>query len=277
MPERTLDGRTLRDFRLLNRLSLTDFAERTGVQRNAAHNWETGKAKPTPERLPRIAAAVQADLDKIAPRPGPPTLADLRCDAGLTQQETTEYTGTRSPMAVRAAERGERPLPDGLCEGLAEAYGVSVQELLAAQKRSFGQAVPVIEPAMPGTPASAKLAFLRHEVFQGTLPSDRRITAEGNGKAGRPVLTEALVEGLRRGTRVEASAEVVEALALALDVPLVFFRTENTMIERLVASVRALRGGESVIAPEDQAELLGFIRDTFATTGAPAAEGRRPV
>ncbi|MFJ1742619.1 helix-turn-helix transcriptional regulator [Streptomyces microflavus] len=267
MPERTLDGGTLRDFRLLNRLSLAVFAERTGVRRNAAHNWETGKAKPSPERLPRIAAAVEADLDKIAPRSGPPTLADLRCDAGMTQQETTEYTRTRSPMAVRAAERGERPLADTLCEGLAAAYGVSVEQLLAAQKRSFGQAVPVIESATPAAaPASAKLAFLCHEVFQGTLPSDSWIAAEGNRKAGKPVLTEGLVEGLRRGTGGEASAEELEALALALGVPPVFFRTADPLIEHLVAAVRAIHSSGSPIAEEDQAELLGFIRDTVATT-----------
>ncbi|MER6383424.1 helix-turn-helix transcriptional regulator [Streptomyces sp. NPDC001250] len=274
MPERTFDGRELRNRRVLLRRSQSELGAVLGVGTNAVSRWETGQATPPPERLPGIAAALDADLDELFPRREPPNLADLRCDAGMTQADTMAVTKTRSPMSVRAAERGKRPLPEAFHEGLAGAYGVSVPELLAAQKRSFGHIVPV--RACAGVSAASvahKLAHLRDDVFQGALPSDTEIADEGNRKAGKPVLTAALVEALRLGTYAGVSDEILHALALALDVPSVFFQSPDPQIERLVVSTRAVRnsftveaarGGENEIPAAARAELLDFISSTMA-------------
>ncbi|WP_431983914.1 helix-turn-helix transcriptional regulator [Streptomyces qinglanensis] len=287
MPDRTFDGGALRDHRNLERMSQSDLADELNVKVNAVSRWETGKITPPAERLPSIARAVGVELDKLFPRAEPPNLKDLRCDAGLTQADTTKYTGSRSPMALRAAEGGKRPLPERYPEQLAEAYGVTVQELLAAQKRSFGHAVPTVAPATSTSVGSApsvahKLAHLRAEVFQGMLPADSEIAAEGNRKAGRALLTADLVGSLRRGVRTEAPDEVLDALALALDVPPVFFHTPDPQIERLVVSTRAVgrhhftvaaaRGGEREIPESVKAELLDFINQTLGDVLGPGAD-----
>ncbi|MFB7511308.1 helix-turn-helix domain-containing protein, partial [Streptomyces broussonetiae] len=247
MPERTFDGSELRNRRVLLRQSQSELGAVLGVGTNAVSRWETGQATPPPERLPSIAAALDADLDDLFPRLEPPHLADLRCDAGMTQADTVAVTKTRSPMSVRAAERGKRPLPEAFHEPLADAYGVTVTELLAAQKRSFGHVVPVRAPTGASAASVAhKLAHLRDDVFQGALPSDAEIAAEGNRKAGRPVLTEAVVEALRLGTYAALSDEILNALALALDVPSVFFRSPDPQIEQLVVSTRAVRNSFTV-------------------------------
>ncbi|GAB2331865.1 hypothetical protein [Streptomyces variabilis] len=70
-----------------------------------------------------------------------------------------------------------------------------------------------------------------------------------------------------------APDDVLEALALAFDVPPVFFRTSDPEIGRLVVSARAMRsqftvmaarGGEQKIPQEVQDELRDFISDTMA-------------
>ncbi|WEO94241.1 helix-turn-helix domain-containing protein [Streptomyces sp. FXJ1.172] len=274
MPERTFDGRELRNRRVLLRQSQSELGAVLGVGTNAVSRWETGQATPPPERLPGIAAALDADLDDLFPRLEPPNLADLRCDAGMTQADTVAVTRTRSPMSVRAAERGKRPLPESFHEPLADAYGVTVPELLAAQKRSFGHVVPVRAPTgAPATAVADKLAHLRDDVFRGALPPDAEIAAEGNRKAGKPVLTQALVEALRLGTCAGPSDEILNALALALDVPSVFFQSPDPQIEQLVVSTRAVRnsftveaarGGEHEIPAAARAELLDFISSTMA-------------
>jgi transcriptional regulator with XRE-family HTH domain len=282
MPERTFDGRELRNRRVLLRKSQSELGATLGVGTNAVSRWETGQATPPPERLPGIAAALDADLDDLFPRLEPPNLADLRCDAGMTQADTVAVTKTRSPMSVRAAERGKRPLPEAFHEALAHAYGVTVPELLAAQRRSFGHIVPAQAPErVSATSVAHKLAHLRDDVFQGALPSDAEIADEGNRKAGKPVLTQALVEALRLGTYAGLSDEILDALALALDVPSVFFRSPDPQIERLVVSTRAVRnsftveaarGGEHEIPAAARAELLDFISSTMAEILGPDSD-----
>jgi transcriptional regulator with XRE-family HTH domain len=267
---------------VLLRKSQSELGAVLGVGTNAVSRWETAQATPPPERLPGIAAALEADLDDLFPRLEPPNLADLRCDAGMTQADTVAVTKTRSPMSVRAAERGKRPLPEAFHQALARAYGVTVPELLAAQKRSFGHIVPVQAPAGASATAVAhKLAHLRDEVFQGTLPPDAEIAGEGNRKAGKPVLTQALVEAVRLGTYTGLSDEILDALALALDVPSVFFHSPDPQIERLVVSTRAVRdsftveaarGGEKEIPAAARAELLDFISSTMAEILGPDSD-----
>ncbi|MGW0866997.1 helix-turn-helix transcriptional regulator [Streptomyces sp. NPDC002611] len=278
MPERIFDGSKLRERRVIARKSQTSVAAAIGVRTNQVSKWETNQATPPQERLPGIARAVDADLDELFPRLGPPDLIDLRCDAGMTRADTTEFTKTRSAMAVRSAEEGKRPLSEEHELALSKAYEVTLAELRAAQKRSFGYDVPAVVPlrAVPAPEDQViadRIAYVRDEVFGGDLPSDAEIASAGNRKSGRPLLTEDLVQGLREGTQTQTSEDVLDALALALNLPPVYMHTPDPQIARLVISaqvvrnsytIRAARGGENGIPEAARAELADFISDTMA-------------
>lgn len=283
MPERIFDGSKLRERRVVARKSQTSVGDDVGVNANQVSKWENGQATPPQERLPGIARAVEADLDELFPRHDPPNLTDLRCDAGMTRADTMVFTGTRSSMAVRAAEDGQRPLSQEHELALAEAYGVSLAELRAAQKRSFGQVVPLVAPlATDPTPAGSviadRIAAVRDEVYAGHLPSDAEIASAGNSKSGRPLLTEDLVAALREGTPTQVPDAVRDALALAFDLPPVYFHTQDQQIARLVVSARAVHnrctavtagGGEFGMPDAARAELAGFISETVTALLGP--------
>ncbi|WP_019061507.1 helix-turn-helix transcriptional regulator [Streptomyces prunicolor] len=287
MPERLFDGSKLREHRVVKRKSQTNVGDAIGVTTNQVSKWEKGQATPPQERLPGIARAVEADLDALFPRREPPNLTDLRCDAGMTRADTMAFTATKSSMAVRAAEDGKRPLPLEHELALAQAYGVSLAELRAAQKRSFGQVVPLFTP-LPTAPAPARsaitdrIASVRDEVYGGSLPSDAEIAAAGNSKSGRPLLTEDLVAALREGTQTEAPDAVRDALALAFDLPPVYFHTQDQQVARLVVSARAVHnryaaatasGGESGMPTEAREELACFVSDTVTAILGPKLGG----
>ncbi|QEU96931.1 helix-turn-helix transcriptional regulator [Streptomyces kanamyceticus] len=268
MPDRIFDGRKLRDCRVLRRLSQGDVAAAVGVKTNAISRWETGQATPSQERLPGIAQAVEADLDQLFPRLAPPNLADLRCDAGMTQSDTAIYTRTVSPMPVRAAENGKRTLSDDAVTALAKAYKVTRSELLAAQRRSFGHDVPAVTPeGEPPTPWAAqslagKIKHLREQVYDGTLPTDEALASAGNRRIGRFVLTADTVRDLRQGTVRVASDEVLDALSLAFVVPLAYFRGDAHEIDRLIALVmrtRAFPQARSDSSLAASTEELGIV------------------
>ncbi|MGV9321379.1 helix-turn-helix transcriptional regulator [Streptomyces sp. NPDC003660] len=279
MPDRVFDGGELRDRRVAKRLSQADLAAGLNVKTNAVYRWENQLATPPQERLPAIAAMVGAELDELFPRLGPPNLADLRCDAGMKQSDTARHTNTASPMPIRAAEQGRRALSDEAVTALAAAYHVTRAELLAAQRRSFGQDVPVVGPERAlSSPrvvntVAGKIEYLRTEVYDGALPPDADLASAGNRKNGRSLLTAELVRDLRVGTRPTAPDDVLEALALAFDVPSVFFRSSDPDIGRLVVSTRAMRsqftvmaarGGAQGLTEEVRDQLRDFISDTMA-------------
>ncbi|MFI8932487.1 multiprotein-bridging factor 1 family protein [Streptomyces sp. NPDC053474] len=286
MPERTFNASSLRTQRELKRMSRRELADAVGVGANAVARWEAGEAVPPPEKLPRIARALEADLDVLFPRPGLPDLTDLRCDAGMIRADTIVHLGTKSAMPLRAAETGKRPLSAPAEVALAAAYGVSLAELRAAQKRSFGHDVPAIAPRSSTPPPStvaAKLAFLREELPLAPA-TDAELAEAGNSAFERPVLTAHVVRTLREGTQT-ASVETLDALALAYGVPPVYFRTRDPHIARLVVSARAVRDRyASTTAPQDQgelpaaarAELVAFISDMAAqmhdAVAGPAAD-----
>ncbi|WDN56944.1 helix-turn-helix transcriptional regulator [Streptomyces clavuligerus] len=318
MPDRIFDGNKLRDYRVIRRMSQSDLAAALDIRTNAVYRWENGLATPPQERLPGIAAMLGADLDELFPRPAPPNLADLRCDAGMRQSDTTRYTNSMSPMPIRAAEQGRRALSDEAVTALARAYNVTRAELLAAQRRSFGFDQPAVPeqtaptaptalvaqgararrgdhpsagtrvepgrqeqagrqskemPAQAATTIAEKIAYLRAELHGGTGPSDADLAVAGNGRGGPAVLTERLVRELRTGRRTTAPDGVLDALALAFDVPPVYFRSSDPGVHRLVVSARAVhneftimaaRGGEQEISREARDQLRDFISDTMA-------------
>ncbi|MFH8890655.1 helix-turn-helix domain-containing protein [Streptomyces sp. NPDC017949] len=284
MPVRHVDGHLLRKVRRAADLTQGEVADRVGVSVPAVVGWESGKSLPDGEKLPALAQALGADLDELFPRLLPPDLADLRCDAGYSQYQTAAITGTRSAGPVANAERGRRRLSEKFLPLLAQAYGVSVEALLAAEERSFAPAPPdaagapvrVSRPepepgagagerraGLPGT-LSEKLTHLLAETYTAPHPSDAVIAARGNAKAGRAVLSEDLVRGLRTGEVEAASEEVLDALAAALAVPPLFFRSDDAEVHRIISGMRLVRGGLAGIAARGgddglPAELLDFI------------------
>ncbi|CAM5604858.1 HTH cro/C1-type domain-containing protein OS=Streptomyces microflavus OX=1919 GN=Smic_65220 PE=4 SV=1 [Streptomyces microflavus] len=259
-------------------------AEGLHVKVNAVYRWENGLAAPPQERLPAIAAFLDADLDELFPRTESPNLADLRCDAGMTQADTARYTNTSSPMPVRAAEQGKRPLSDQAVNALTGAYNVTRAELLAAQRRSFGQPEePREEPSAEGARTARKLEFLRTEVYGGVLPSDAHLASEGNRKSGSTVLTEAAVRSLRTGEAAEPADGALDALALALDVPPVYFRQDDPEVDALILSTRAVRNRFTVMVArgagqdmpkESWDQLRDFIGETMEEILADDENGR---
>ncbi|MGW7319600.1 helix-turn-helix domain-containing protein [Streptomyces sp. NPDC054854] len=286
MPVRHVDGHLLRKVRRAADLTQGEVADRVGVSVPAVVGWESGKSLPDGEKLPALAQALGADLDELFPRLLPPDLADLRCDAGYSQYQTAAITGTRSAGPVANAERGRRRLSEKFLPLLARAYGVSVEALLAAEERSFTPAPPDAADApvrvsrpepgpesgagpaerragLPGT-LSEKLAHLLAETYTAPHPGDAVIAARGNAKAGSAVLSEDLVRGLRTGEVESASEEVLDALAAALAVPPLFFRSDDAEVHRIISGMRLVRGGLAGIAARGgddglPAELLDFI------------------
>ncbi|MFD3680498.1 helix-turn-helix domain-containing protein [Streptomyces sp. NPDC058613] len=284
MPDRVFDGGKLRDRRVIKRLSQATLAEGLHVKVNAVYRWENSLAAPPPERLSAIAAFLDADLNELFPRTESPNLADLRCDAGMTQADTSCYTNTSSPMPVRAAEQGKRPLSDQAVTALAAAYNVTRAELLAAQRRSFGQPdEPREEPSADGSRVARKLESLRTEVYGGVAPSDAHLTSEGNRKSGSAVLTEAMVRALRAGEVAEPEEGVLDALALAFDVPPVYFRHDDPEVDALILSTLAVRNRFTVMVargagqdiPKDSwDQLRDFIGETMGEILADGDNGR---
>ncbi|MFE4634886.1 helix-turn-helix domain-containing protein [Streptomyces sp. NPDC056773] len=307
MPVRHVDGPLLRRVRRAADLTQKDVAEQLGVTVPAVVGWESGKSQPDGERLPALAKAVAMDLDELFPRASPPGLADLRCDAGYYQYETAGITGTRSAGPVANAERGKRRLSERFVPLLADAYGVSAAELLAAQDRSFGAAggqdgpppsptprhvvgVPAASPPPASSPPASsprsaqrrrglaeKIDYLLEQTYVGVdsdvdpRSPDADIAAQADLKACAEVLIEAMVHSLRTGGTQSASDEVLQALAGALAVPPLLFRSDDAEVRRIISGVRLVLGGLAGIAArgsvaELPAELLDFIDEDAAVT-----------
>lgn len=56
---------TLKDQRRASRVTQRDMAERLGVSVPAVCNWEAGKAWPSIDRLPALAALLGVDMDRL--------------------------------------------------------------------------------------------------------------------------------------------------------------------------------------------------------------------
>ncbi|MFF1411560.1 helix-turn-helix domain-containing protein [Streptomyces sp. NPDC058289] len=286
MPERRFDAAGFRSARVAKGMTQAQVAAALGVKDpSVVSRYESGDATPPPEKLPRLAALVGERVDDLFPRPGLPTLADLRCDAGMTQKDTAAATQTGSSSPVRAAEGGRRKLAPHYVAPLAEAYGVSVEELLAAEKRSFGEdaaAAPrhpqarhpearqpqARQPVGPQSIAK-KIAALFEGTAERERPTDAELAERGNARTGRAVLSGPLVTSLRLGRSTQAGPEVLEALAAALDVPAMFFETGDVEVAAVVTSLRTARIGLTAMAARgaegdaQNAELMRWVADMF--------------
>ncbi|WP_373036979.1 hypothetical protein, partial [Streptomyces sp. IB2014 011-1] len=182
------------------------------------------------------------------------------------------------------AERGERRLDDAWIGPLAKLYGVHADELLAAQRRSFGEAETASPPAaLP--PLTLALRALVCERFPEGEPSPDTIAAGVNGLAGAEVIRGDQVEALLRGMpadRVFAGAQVARAVAvtgLAGYFGVSELRLDDRAESRVVDDLRyiasrydvalAARGGEGGVSPEMVAVLSDLLNRELADPSDP--------
>ncbi|MFE0582295.1 helix-turn-helix domain-containing protein [Streptomyces sp. NPDC058874] len=249
---RQFDGKRVRAVRRGKDLSQGELAAAVGVKAPAVARWESGQDFPKGEKLPAIAAALGQPLDVLFPHDGPPDLQLLRCDAGLSVADAAAILGT-SRVPVSNAESGRRRLGDAYVLPLAEAYGVTEAELLAAQDCSFG-----IRPETSGDErASAprtigeKINYLLEYGYLGQdAPSNDEIVRRVNDHAGGPVVTVEDIAALRAGATTEASEAVRAGLAEALQVDVAIFQDDaelNEEVREFLESIRflkSIRGGQ---------------------------------
>ncbi|MFF3412484.1 helix-turn-helix transcriptional regulator [Streptomyces sp. NPDC002742] len=271
-------------------LKQVDVADGVGVTAARVSAWETGRSVPDPEKLPGLARVLDCDLDELFPREGYPDLADLRADAGYSQTATKELTGTRSAGPVAAAETGQRRLAEEYRAPLAAAYGVSVEQLLRAQERSFGIDVPEpgdgeragLDGPLPETLAE-KITYLLGRLSEDL--SDQQVAARGNARVGVEVLNADVVHELRTGRVTHASQDVLSALAEALDTTPVIW-SQDADVQRILSETMLLRGQIAAIAARGgeqkglSADLLDFIlhevdKARVETQDGEGATGRR--
>ncbi|MEI5101844.1 helix-turn-helix transcriptional regulator [Streptomyces sp. PmtG] len=289
MPERSFDARRLRAARAAAGMTQTGLSKALGVSRSAVTTWENGRG-PDPERLPAIARTLNWDLNSLFPRRGAPDLADLRCDAGFAQYEIEKLVGSKD--AARRAERGIHRLSSALAPAFAAAYGVTEDELRAAEDRSFGadDALAADDGAHGGTaPIPTTLAekityLLEHTYPHGQGPSDADIAREVNQAAGTAVITADGVRDLRTGAVTETSPVIREGLAQTFGVTAFFFQPDDLTIVRTIVeglqTLQLVRSGQiSHIAargmgPEGlPASLLAAINDLVAHLPEPHGPG----
>jgi len=62
---------TLKKLREKRALSLTDLAEKSGVNRITIHRIETGKQKPMPRTIRKLAEALRVDVEELTKKRTP--------------------------------------------------------------------------------------------------------------------------------------------------------------------------------------------------------------
>ncbi|MEU8550482.1 helix-turn-helix transcriptional regulator [Streptomyces roseoverticillatus] len=287
---RAFNGRRFREAREAARKTQAQVGEALGVRATVISRYESGALTPPPEKLPLLAKHVGWSLDALFPRQGLPNLADLRADAGISQKDTKHITKTASASPVRKAEKGITPLAEVYVEPLAKAYGVTVEQLRAAQERSPGRPMPA--PASVGPPQTLpeKITYLLEHTYPGEQapPSDREIADRINEYAGAVVITEEGVCDLRTGTQPAAKPIVIEGLAEVFGVESAYFQDDDETVKAVIASLKYLaakRQGEIIRTAarglddtEVPAEVLTAINQVVAelqARGVPGAGGSR--
>lgn len=117
----------------LSRGELGRLADTTGV---TIGRWEDGQSSPQIDKLARAAAALDIDVaDLIIVEPDQRFLSYWRHVRGWTQFRLAAEAGL-SKTLVEQIERGERHLDERTEPQLAEALGISIQELRASHERA---------------------------------------------------------------------------------------------------------------------------------------------
>ncbi|WP_461015359.1 helix-turn-helix transcriptional regulator [Streptomyces daliensis] len=227
-----------------------EVAEALGVAGTTVVGWESGAAEPDQEKLPQLAQVLGRDLDDIFPRFGRPDLTDLRCDAGLYRYETAAVIGTKSDGPVAGAEKGERKLKERYIPALAQAYGVTEDELTRAQDRSMARTQGQDEDEAEAAPAAGeepprtlteKIAFLLDRSYPGQQPPGDAEIADGvNAHAGSQVVTAKGIEELRTGTEEDAPLIVRQGLANFFGVTPLYFEPSEAVVRQVYEGLRLM-------------------------------------
>ncbi|MER5970340.1 helix-turn-helix transcriptional regulator [Streptomyces sp. NPDC002055] len=245
MPPRQFDGSRVRAVRRGKDLGQKELAAEVGVSGPTVARWESGQDFPKGEKLPAIAAALSQPLDVLFPHDGPQDLQLLRCDAGLSVAQAAAIIGT-SRVPVSNAESGRRRLNDAYVQPLAEAYGVTEAELLAAQDCSFGLRPRTSRDDQASAPRTIgeKINYLLEHGYVGQeAPSDEEIARVVNDHAGGTAVTTDDIVALRTGATTEASDVVRAGLAEALQVDAGLFQDDaevNPAARELLEAIRFL-------------------------------------
>lgn len=240
---RQFDGSRVRAVRRGKDLHQKELAEMVGVSAPTVARWESGQDFPKGEKLPAIAAALGQSLDVLFPHDGPPDLQLLRCDAGLSVAQAAAVIGA-SRVPVSNAESGRRRLSDAYVQPLAEAYGVTEEELLAAQDCSFGLRPRTSRDELASAPRTVgeKINYLLQHGYVGQeAPCDEEIARIVNEHAGVAAVTADDIAALRAGATTEASDVVRAGLAEALQVDAALFQDDAEVDPAAREFLEALR------------------------------------
>ncbi|MFF5488587.1 helix-turn-helix domain-containing protein [Streptomyces virginiae] len=288
MPPRQFDGSRVRAVRRGRDLSQKQLGELVGVSGPAVARWENGQEFPKGEKLPGIAAALDQPLDVLFPHDGPPDLQLLRCDAGLSKGQAAEIINA-SRVPLSNAESGRRRLSDAYVPPLAKAYGVTEDELRAAQDRSFGLRGTSSDDEQTSAPRTIeeKINYLLQHGYVGQEPpSDEGIARAVNEHAGVATVTADDIVALRTGVTTDASDVVRAGLARAFQVDAALFQDDaevNPAAREFLEAIRflgsihrgqilglAARGNQTGLSAEMMAkinEVVGELKHKLPDVG----------
>ncbi|WP_371632172.1 helix-turn-helix domain-containing protein [Streptomyces sp. NBC_01259] len=275
LPPRSFKGPQLKTARRAADVKQIELAKGLGLTSHApVARWENERSFPPAEKLVAIAGLLDVDVDVLFPRDGPCDLTDLRCDAGYTQSAAAERIEGLSRFTLGAAEGGERRLGHGWIAPLAALFGVSPDDLIAAQDRAFGDLAPPAEHTRPTT--AERLRGLVEAAFPDTSPSPEAIAAAVNAKAGAGIVGPAQVAALLDGTPASAvfeggaQAVAVAAMANFFGVSELALYEDATTRHRVLTDLQylaahhnitlAARGGEGGVS----AAMLAVLNDLIA-------------
>ncbi|MGW3179510.1 helix-turn-helix domain-containing protein [Kitasatospora sp. NPDC001119] len=253
---RQFDGQRVRAVRRGKDLSQGGLGAKVGASGPTVARWENGEDHPKGEKLPAIAEALDQPLDVLFPHDGPADLQLLRCDAGLSVAQAAAIIGT-SRVPVSNAEGGRRRLKDAYVLPLAEAYGVTEKELLAAQDCSFGirPAASRDEQASAPRTIGEKINYLlQHGYADQEAPSDEDLARAVNAHAGETLVVVEDIVALRTGATTDASDVVRAGLAEALQVDVALFQDDAEVSAEAREFLEALRFLSSI----QRGQILGL-------------------
>lgn len=132
---RGFNPNTLRTLRGEANLTIDDVAFKCDVSAGAVRSWEAGRFVPSADKaakLAKVLGVTVADLTDI--KPSEATLTELRQWKGLTGDDLAELAGI-GKHAIYQAERYVSPMPAHVAAAVADALGITEDELLAAWQR----------------------------------------------------------------------------------------------------------------------------------------------
>lgn len=132
----TFSPAALRRRRELRGFTIGELASLSGVSQASLSNWEAGKVTPTPGNLAAVARALGTEIANLAPvRAALIRMADLRHQAGLSQDEVAATAGVSRATITNVEAGATRPRPATVA-ALAAAYAITEGDLTAVWERT---------------------------------------------------------------------------------------------------------------------------------------------